>query len=74
MSIVPGSQVGESKVVIDNVQERTWRPSVGFDNLGKTQQAVRNTTWDWKKTTSSAATTSFRSTTLVPCLSGQSQK
>lgn len=35
MSIVPGSQVGESKVVIDNVQERTWRPSVGFDNLGQ---------------------------------------
>ena len=35
MSIAPGSQVGESKVVIDNVQERTWRPSVGFDNLGQ---------------------------------------
>ncbi|MFT4302718.1 MAG: ShlB/FhaC/HecB family hemolysin secretion/activation protein [Desulfovibrio sp.] len=35
MSIAPGTQLGSSKVIIDNIQERTWRPSVGFDNLGQ---------------------------------------
>lgn len=35
MSVAPGAGLGGSKVVIDNVQSRTWRPSVGFDNLGQ---------------------------------------
>lgn len=35
MSIAPGTGLGDSKVVIDNVQKRTWRPSIGFDNLGQ---------------------------------------
>jgi hemolysin activation/secretion protein len=35
MRIVPGSAPGTSRVLISNAQERTWRPYIGYDNLGQ---------------------------------------
>ena len=35
MRIEPGGAPGTSRVLISNVQERTWRPYVGYDNLGQ---------------------------------------
>lgn len=35
MRIEPGAQAGSSRVLINNVQGRTWRLSAGVDNLGQ---------------------------------------
>ncbi|MDR2695697.1 MAG: ShlB/FhaC/HecB family hemolysin secretion/activation protein [Deltaproteobacteria bacterium] len=35
MRIEPGKAPGTSRVLIANVQERTWRPYIGYDNLGQ---------------------------------------
>ncbi|MDR2572813.1 MAG: ShlB/FhaC/HecB family hemolysin secretion/activation protein [Desulfovibrio sp.] len=35
MRIEPGARPGASKVLISNIQERTWRPFIGYDNLGQ---------------------------------------
>jgi hemolysin activation/secretion protein len=35
MRIEPGGAPGASRVLVSNIQERTWRPFAGFDNLGQ---------------------------------------
>ena len=35
MRVEPGREPGTSRVLIANVQERTWRPYLGYDNLGQ---------------------------------------
>jgi hemolysin activation/secretion protein len=49
MTIEPGSDLGASKVMIHNVQERTWRPVLGFDNLGQDNTGRTQNTFGLEK-------------------------
>lgn len=67
MRIEPGAKAGASRVLISNVQKRTWRLSAGVDNLGRKAQASRNTPWALRKIIFWAAMISSPYTGPAPC-------
>lgn len=73
MHIAPGSALGNSKVVIDNIQQRTWRPSVGFDNLGQDSTGRAEYTLGLEKDNFIGCNdqVSFYYTSAAPQISGQ---
>lgn len=49
MRIEPGADMGGSRVVIDNVQQRTWRLIAGYDNFGQDNTGVAQYTLGMEK-------------------------
>lgn len=47
--IEPGSEPGGSRLLIDNVQRRTWRLSLGMDNLGQESTGLTQYTLGFEK-------------------------
>lgn len=49
MRIEPGAKAGASRVLISNVQKRTWRLSAGVDNLGQESTGLAQYTLGFEK-------------------------
>lgn len=49
MRIEPGAEAGASRVLISNVQKRTWRLSAGVDNLGQETTGLAQYTLGFEK-------------------------
>ena len=49
MRIEPGAEAGSSRVLINNVQKRTWRLSAGVDNLGQETTGLTEYTLGFEK-------------------------
>ncbi len=49
MRIEPGAEAGSSRVLINNVQQRTWRLSAGVDNLGQETTGLTQYTLGFEK-------------------------